>query len=139
MKLGRELIEEIKLRLKVSDVISKKVKLKPRGKEFVGLSPFSNEKTPSFTVSDEKGFFHCFSTGEHGSIFDFIMKTENLNFKDAVKRLAKEVGITVEDSFYQKKDSAKINKIKILKTILQEACKWYQDNLIRELKCNSSI
>ena len=77
MKLGRELIEEIKLRLKVSDVVSKKVKLKPRGKEFVGLSPFSNEKTPSFTVSDEKEFFHCFSSGEHGSIFDFVMKTGN--------------------------------------------------------------
>ena len=102
MKFGRELVEEIKLRLKVSDVVSKKVKLKPRGKEFVGLSPFSNEKTPSFTVSDEKEFFHCFSSGEHGSIFDFVMKTENLNFKDAVKKLAQEVGISVEDSFDNK-------------------------------------
>ena len=102
MKFGRELVEEIKLRLKVSDVVSKKVKLKPRGKEFVGLSPFSNEKTPSFTVSDEKEFFHCFSSGEHGSIFDFVMKTENLSFKDAVKKLAQEVGISVEDSFDNK-------------------------------------
>ena len=62
MKFGNQLIEEIKLRLKVSEIVGKKVKLKPRGKEYVGLSPFSNEKTPSFTVSDEKGFYHCFSS-----------------------------------------------------------------------------
>ena len=139
MKFGRELVEEIKLRLKVSDVVSKKVKLKPRGKEFVGLSPFSNEKTPSFTVSDEKEFFHCFSSGEHGSIFDFVMKTENLSFKDAVKKLAQEVGISVEDSFDNKSNKVIVNKIKILKTILKETCVWYKDNLKRELKCNSFI
>ena len=133
MKFGRELVEEIKLRLKVSDVVSKKVKLKPRGKEFVGLSPFSNEKTPSFTVSDEKEFFHCFSSGEHGSIFDFVMKTENLSFKDAVKKLAQEVGISVEDSFDNKSNKVIVNKIKILKTILKETCVWYKDNLKRPI------
>ena len=85
MKFGSQLIDEIKTRVKVSDIVSKKVKLAAKGKEFIGLSPFSNEKTPSFTVSDEKGFYHCFSSGEHGSVFDFVMKTENLSFKEAVK------------------------------------------------------
>ena len=93
MKYPKEYLEEIKTRLKVSTVISKYVNLKKRGKEFVGLSPFKSEKTPSFTVNDEKGFYHCFSTSEHGNIFDFIMKTQNLKFGEAVKTLANLAGI----------------------------------------------
>ena len=139
MKYGNQLIEEIKNRLKVSDVVGKKVKLKPRGKEFVGLSPFSNEKTPSFTVSDEKGFYHCFSSGEHGSIFDFVMKTERLNFKEVVKKLANDAGISIENNFYEKKDIEQENKIKVLKEILKITCKWYQDNLFREIQVNDHL
>ena len=93
MKYPKEYLDEIKARLKVSNVISKYVQLKRRGKEFVGLSPFKNEKTPSFTVNDEKGFFHCFSTSEHGNIFDFLMKTQNLKFGEAVKTLALQAGM----------------------------------------------
>ncbi len=93
MKYPKEYLDEIKSRLKVSTVVSKSVNLKKRGKEFVGLSPFKNEKTPSFTVNDEKGFYHCFSTSEHGNIFDFIMKTQNLKFGEAVKNLANLAGI----------------------------------------------
>ena len=88
MKYPKEYLEEIKSRLKVSSVVSRSVNLKKRGKEFIGLSPFKNEKTPSFTVNDEKGFYHCFSTAEHGNIFDFLMKTQNLKFGEAVKSLA---------------------------------------------------
>ena len=93
MKYPKDYLDEIKLRLKVSTVISKSVNLKKRGKEYVGLSPFKNEKTPSFTVNDEKGFYHCFSSGEHGNIFDFLMKTQNLKFGEAVKTLANLAGI----------------------------------------------
>ena len=93
MKYPKSYIEEIRNRLKVSDVVRLKVNLKKRGKEFVGLSPFKNEKTPSFTVNDEKGFYHCFSTGEHGNIFDFTMKLENINFGEAVKLLAQRAGM----------------------------------------------
>ena len=93
MKYPKEYLDEIKTRLKVSTVISKTVNLKKRGKEFVGLSPFKNEKTPSFTVNDEKGFYHCFSTGEHGNIFDFIMKTQNLKFGETVKMLSNLAGM----------------------------------------------
>ena len=88
MKYPKEYLDEIKTRLKVSTVVSKTVSLKKKGKEFVGLSPFKTEKTPSFTVNDEKEFYHCFSTSEHGNIFDFIMKTQNLRFGEAVKSLA---------------------------------------------------
>ena len=93
MKYPKNYLEEIKLRLKVSQVVGKTVKLKRRGKEFVGLSPFTSEKTPSFTVSDEKGFYHCFSSGEHGNIFDFLMKTQSLKFGEAVRQLASEAGM----------------------------------------------
>ena len=93
MKYPKEYLEEIKSRLKVSTVVSKFVAIKKRGKEFVGLSPFKNEKTPSFTVNDEKGFYHCFSTGEHGNIFDFLMKTQNLKFGEAVRSLANQAGL----------------------------------------------
>ena len=93
MKYPKEYLDEIKTRLKVSSVVSKFVSLKKRGKEFVGLSPFKNEKTPSFTVNDEKEFYHCFATSEHGNIFDFVMKTQNLKFGEAVKNLASLAGM----------------------------------------------
>ena len=139
MKFGNQLIDEIKTRIKVSDIVSKKVKLAPRGNEFVGLSPFSNEKTPSFTVSDEKGFYHCFSSGEHGSVFDFVMKTENLTFKEAVKKLASYAGIKIEESTYKKQDVLIQNKIKNLKNILRLSSDWYHYNLKRELKTNKYL
>ena len=139
MKFGNQLIDEIKTRIKVSDIVSKKVKLAPRGNEFVGLSPFSNEKTPSFTVSDEKGFYHCFSSGEHGSVFDFVMKTENLTFKEAVKKLASYAGIKIEESTYKKQDVLIQNKIKNLRNILRLSSDWYHYNLKRELKTNKYL
>ena len=93
MKYPKEYLDEIKLRLKVSQIVGKTVQLKKRGKEFIGLSPFKNEKTPSFTVNDEKEFYHCFSTGEHGNIFDFLMKTKSVGFGEAVRTLAAEAGM----------------------------------------------
>ena len=106
MKYPKEYLDEIKLRLKVSQVVGKTVQLKKRGKEFVGLSPFKNEKTPSFTVNDEKEFYHCFSTGEHGNIFDFLMKTKSVGFGEAVKTLAAEAGMQPYrfSNFDKKKD-----------------------------------
>ena len=106
MKYPKEYLNEIKLRLKVSYVVGKTVQLKKRGKEFIGLSPFKNEKTPSFTVNDEKEFYHCFSTGEHGNIFDFLMKTKSVGFGEAVKILAAEAGMQPYrfSNFDKKKD-----------------------------------
>ena len=106
MKYPKEYLNEIKLRLKVSQVVSKSVQLKKRGKEFIGLSPFKNEKSPSFTVNDEKEFYHCFSSGEHGNIFDFLMKTKSIGFGEAVKTLAAEAGMQPYrfSNFDKKKD-----------------------------------
>ena len=108
MKYPKEYLDEIKTRLKVSTVVSKTVSLKKRGKEFVGLSPFKNEKTPSFTVNDEKEFYHCFATSEHGNIFDFVMKTQNLKFGEAVKHLAQLAGM--QPYLFSKKDEEREKK-----------------------------
>ena len=106
MKYPKEYLDEIKLRLKVSQVVGKTVQLKKRGKEFIGLSPFKNEKSPSFTVNDEKEFYHCFSSGEHGNIFDFLMKTKSIGFGEAVRSLAAEAGMQPYrfSNFDQKKE-----------------------------------
>ena len=115
MKYPKEYLNEIKLRLKVSQVVGKTVQLKKRGKEFIGLSPFKNEKSPSFTVNDEKEFYHCFSSGEHGNIFDFLMKLENIGFGEAVKSLAQRAGMqpyrfTKEDEKIEK-EKERIQKL----------------------------
>ena len=93
MAFPPQFLDEIRARLSVSAVVGRRVKLIRRGREYVGLSPFSNERTPSFTVNDEKGFYHCFSTGEHGDVIGFVMKTQNLSFPEAVERLAEEAGL----------------------------------------------
>lgn len=93
MRFPPQLLDEIRARLSVSQVVSRRVKLRRQGREFVGLSPFKAEKTPSFTVNDQKGFYHCFATGEHGDIFTFLMKTEGLAFPEAVEKLAGEAGV----------------------------------------------
>ena len=118
MKYPKEYLDEIKLRLKVSKIVGKTVKLKRRGKEFIGLSPFTNEKTPSFTVSDEKGFYHCFSSGEHGNVFDFLMKTQSLKFGDAVRQLASEAGM--QPYRFSNFDLEKDKRYQIYKNILKD-------------------
>jgi DNA primase len=93
MKFPDSFLDEIRARLPVSQVVSRRVPLKRRGREFMGLSPFNKEKTPSFTVNDQKGFYHCFSSGKHGDIFGFVMETEGLSFPEAVEKLAGDAGL----------------------------------------------
>jgi len=129
MKYPKEYLDEIKSRLKVSTVVSKTVSLKKRGKEFVGLSPFKNEKTPSFTVNDEKEFYHCFATSEHGNIFDFVMKTQNLKFGEAVKYLAQLAGM--QPYLFSKKDEEREKKWNEYKSIYNEYVEFYHNELIK--------
>ncbi len=93
MRFPPTLLDEIRARLPVSQVVGRHVKLKRQGREFIGLSPFKQEKTPSFTVNDQKGFYHCFSSGQHGDIFRFVAEVEGLSFPEAVERLAAEAGV----------------------------------------------
>ncbi|MGQ4273242.1 DNA primase [Terrihabitans sp. B22-R8] len=98
MRFTPEFLDEIRARLPVSEVVGRRVKLKKQGREWAGLSPFNKEKTPSFFVNDQKGFYHCFSSGKHGSIFDFVMETEGLTFPEAVERLAQQAGLELPKS-----------------------------------------
>lgn len=97
MAFSPSFLDELRNRTALSDVVGKRVQLKKAGGrgEWSGLCPFHNEKTPSFTVSDDKGFYHCFGCGEHGSAFDFLMKQEGLSFPEAVERLAQDAGMEV--------------------------------------------
>ena len=129
MKYPKEYLDEIKTRLKVSSVVSKVVALKKRGKEFVGLSPFKNEKTPSFTVNDEKEFYHCFATSEHGNIFDFVMKTQNLKFGEAVKYLANIAGM--QPYLFTKQDEEREKKWKEYISIYSKYVDFYHHELLK--------
>ena len=126
-RYSKEFIAEIKNKLKVSDVVNKFVKLTRRGNEFVGLSPFKSEKTPSFTVNDQKGFYHCFSSNEHGNIFDFLMKTQNMKFGEAVRVLAAEAGLPIYK--FTKFDEEKEKKWQIYSNILKQYKSHYHDEL----------
>ncbi|WP_303829673.1 DNA primase [Asticcacaulis taihuensis] len=95
MRFDDHFLEELKTRLRPSEVIGKSVKLRKNGREWVGLSPFSKEKTPSFYVNDEKRFFHDFSSGKHGDIISFLQETERLSFNEAVEKLAAEAGMAL--------------------------------------------
>ena len=127
MKYPKEYLDEIKLRLKVSQIVGKTVQLKKKGKEFIGLSPFKNEKSPSFTVNDEKEFYHCFSSGEHGNIFDFLMKTKSIGFGEAVRNLAAEAGMQPYrfSNFDHKKDL----RFQTYKNILKEYSNYFHQQL----------
>jgi len=129
MKYPKEYLDEIKTRLKVSTVVSKTVALKKRGKEYVGLSPFKNEKTPSFTVNDEKEFYHCFATSEHGNIFDFVMKTQNFKFGEAVKHLAQLAGM--QPYMFSKQDEEREKKWKEYLSIYSKYVDFYHNALIK--------
>ena len=129
MKYPKEYLDEIKTRLKVSTVVAKYVSLKKRGKEYVGLSPFKNEKTPSFTVNDEKEFYHCFATSEHGNIFDFVMKTQNLKFGEAVKHLAQLAGM--QPYMFSKQDEEREKKWKEYIAIYTKYVDFYHNELLK--------
>ncbi|MDE2018465.1 MAG: DNA primase, partial [Hyphomicrobiales bacterium] len=93
MKFLPTFLDEIRARIPVSEIVGEKVRLKKQGREWAGLSPFNAERTPSFFVNDQKGFYHDFSSGRHGDVFRFLMETEGLSFPEAVERLASRAGL----------------------------------------------
>ncbi len=90
-------IEEVRSRADILEIVGVHVRLRRAGRNFVGLCPFHNEKTPSFTVNLERGFFHCFGCGAGGTVFDFIMKLEGLTFPEALQSLARRYGIALAE------------------------------------------
>ena len=129
MRFDDRFLEELKARLRPSDVIGRSVKLKRQGREWVGLSPFSKEKSPSFFVNDDKGFFHDFSSGKHGDVISFLQETERLSFPEAVERLAAEAGMQMpaEDPQAAEREAKKQG----LSDWMDLAQKWFAANLRR--------
>lgn len=127
MRFSPQILDEIRARLPVSQVVSRKVALKKKGREFSGLSPFKVEKTPSFFVNDHKGFYHCFASGEHGDIFTFLMKTEGLAFPEAVERLAQEAGVTLPKTEVQ--DKEREDERTRLYALLEASSKFFEASL----------
>ncbi|MBR9826464.1 MAG: DNA primase [Alphaproteobacteria bacterium] len=97
MRLGEDFIDEIKARIRLSDLVGRSVQLKRQGREFVGLSPFKKERTPSFYVNDDKRFYHCFASGKHGDAFSWLEEMEGLSFMEAAERLAAEAGLRLPE------------------------------------------
>ena len=96
-RIRDEAIRDVRERASLTEVVADTVALRRRGRSAVGLCPFHAEKTPSFTVSEERGFFHCFGCGEHGDVFSFVMRTEGLAFPEAVRRVAERFGIPLPE------------------------------------------
>ncbi len=127
MRFTPEFLEELRARLPVSEVVGRRVKLKKAGREYKGLSPFQQEKTPSFTVNDQKQFYHDFSTGKHGNIFDFVMETEGCSFPEAVERLASQAGMALPAVT---PDAARHEqRRKTLYDVMELAAKFFADTL----------
>ena len=121
-------VEELKARIRPSDVIGRKVKLTKKGKEWVGLSPFTNEKTPSFYVNDQKRIFKCFSSGTGGDVINFIMETERLSFMEAVEKLAEEAGMQLPKASPEAVEA--YDHRKRLVAVCEAAASWFEDRLL---------
>ena len=131
MRIPENKIEEIRTTSNAVDIISEYVQLRKRGKNYVGLCPFHNEKTPSFTVSDEKQIFHCFGCHTGGNVFKFLMEYKKISFVEAVQEIAEQLGIPLEyqeTAGYEEQQSEQ----EILYDINTEAAKYFLNNLLND-------
>lgn len=123
----QKFLDELRSRISIADVVGNKVKLTKRGREYTGLCPFHNEKTPSFTVNESKGFYHCFGCGAHGDIIKFEMDANGLPFIEAVKKLADKAGMQLP--LLSKESQEQSLKRKSLYEIMDIACTFFEKNL----------
>ena len=127
MAFSPAFLDEIRTRVPLSDIVGKQVRLRRHGHEYKGLCPFHREKTPSFTVSERKGFFHCFGCGAHGDVIGFVMRTENLSFPEAVERLAGLAGLEMPRQSREERERER--QAATLHDVLEEACRWFERRL----------
>lgn len=126
MQISEEILEKIKEENDIVDIISESVRLKKAGRSFSGLCPFHNEKSPSFSVSQEKQIYKCFGCGESGNVITFVMKNKNMNFVDAVKYLADRANILLED---ENRVNPTAKKKELLYKVNVEAGRFFYSNL----------
>ncbi len=122
-----DFLDELRDRIALSAVVGATVKLARRGREQLGLCPFHAEKTPSFTVSDDKGFYHCFGCGAHGDAIGYVMHAEGLSFPEAVERLAAAAGLAVPRTTPAERERADARAT--IHAAVEAACVWFQEQL----------
>lgn len=127
MRLPPAFLDELRARIPVSEVVGRRVKLRKQGREWIGLSPFNKEKSPSFTVNDQKGFYHDFSSGKHGDVFTFLMETEGLSFPEAVERVASLAGVAMPK--VSREAQAREERHKTLHEVMELAAKFFEATL----------
>src|SRR4051812_29327485 len=127
MTLSTAFLDELRARTTLSSVIAPSVKLLRAGREWKACCPFHNEKTPSFTVNDDKGFYHCFGCGAHGDAIRFLTDHRGLQFMDAVKELAAKVGMEIPAPDPRAKEQAE--RAATLTDVMAEAARWYSEQL----------
>jgi DNA primase len=127
VSLKPEFLDEIRDRVTLSSVVGRRVRLVRKGREQGGLCPFHNEKTPSFTVNDDKGFFHCFGCGAHGDVIGFVMQSEGLAFREAVERLAGEAGLAMPVERLEEREREE--RTQSLGEVVELATKFYEQQL----------
>lgn len=128
MQIDSKFLDTLRSRLSLAEVVGEKVKLTRKGREFTGLCPFHHEKTPSFTVSEEKEFYHCFGCGAHGDGIRFLMEANNYSFLEAVQELASRVGLPLPKNAADREGKPK-EDFTPLYQVLQEAQEWFHKNL----------
>ena len=127
MSVSPEFLDELRGRVVLSDIVRQHVTLLRQGREWAGLSPFNKEKTPSFTVNDEKQFYHCFSSGKHGDVFSFLMDVQGLSFMEAVEIIAQKAGMTVPKP--SREQIERDQKQASLHDVLERACQFFEAEL----------
>lgn len=125
MYYKEEILEEIREKNDIVDVISSYIRIQKKGNSHLGLCPFHNEKTPSFSVSAQRQVYTCFGCGQSGDVISFVMKYENYSFIEAVKHLAQRAGIQLEDNSYTEEDRIKQDRKSSLLQMHKEAAKYY--------------
>lgn len=123
----QKFLDELRAKIPLVDVVSEKVKLTRKGREYTGLCPFHNEKTPSFTVNEAKGFYHCFGCGAHGDIIRFEMDANGLSFMDALEKLSHKAGIPMPK--FSKENSLETQKKQSLFDIMELAASFFERQL----------
>lgn len=123
----QKFLDELRAKISIVDVVGARVKLVRKGREYTGLCPFHNEKTPSFTVNEAKGFYHCFGCGAHGDIIKFEMEANNLPFMEAVEKLANKAGLPMPQITREQHEENE--KKATLYDIMDLACKFFEKSL----------
>ena len=129
-RIPEHIIENVRQVADIYDIVSEHVNLKKSGRNFFVLCPFHNEKTPSFNVNDEDGFYHCFGCGAHGDVISFVMQKESIDFKETIKILASEIGVNIED--YYSKDKKLIEEEINYKNIYDLTKNYFKNNFNSE-------